>query len=57
MKIAVLKESDAGESRVAVTPETVKKFLAVGASITIEAGAGVGSAISGESASRPTQPT
>jgi len=46
MKIAVLKESDAGESRVAATPETVKKFLAVGASITIEAGAGAGSAIS-----------
>ncbi len=46
MKIAVLKETEAGETRVAATPETVKKFLAAGASITVEAGAGAGSAIS-----------
>ena len=32
VKIAVLKESEAGERRVAATPETVKKFIALGAS-------------------------
>ncbi len=42
MKIAVLRESRAGESRVAATPETVKKFLAMGASVAIERGAGEG---------------
>ena len=31
MRIAVLKERAAGESRVAATPETVKKFIALGA--------------------------
>ncbi|WP_260596684.1 NAD(P) transhydrogenase subunit alpha [Sphingomonas endolithica] len=41
MKIAVLKEQAAGESRVAATPETVKKFIALGAEMAVEAGAGV----------------
>jgi NAD(P) transhydrogenase subunit alpha len=40
MKIAVLKEQAAGECRVAATPETVKKFIALGATMAIEAGAG-----------------
>lgn len=40
MKIAVLREQAAGESRVAATPETVKKFAALGAEMAIEAGAG-----------------
>ena len=40
MKIAVLKETAAGERRVAATPETVKKFIALGASVAVEAGAG-----------------
>jgi NAD(P) transhydrogenase subunit alpha len=40
MKIAVLRESAAGEQRVAVTPETVKKFKALGANVAIESGAG-----------------
>ena len=44
--IDVARESDVISVHVAATPETVKKFLAVGASITIEAGAGAGSAIS-----------
>jgi hypothetical protein len=30
MKIAVLKETADGERRVAATPETVKKFIALG---------------------------
>ncbi len=42
MKIAVLKESEAGERRVAATPETVKKYAALGASVAVESGAGEG---------------
>ena len=40
MKIAVLKESASGERRVAASPETVKKFIALGATLAVEAGAG-----------------
>ncbi|WAT18779.1 NAD(P) transhydrogenase subunit alpha [Aurantiacibacter sp. MUD11] len=45
MKIAVLKERAAGETRVAATPETVKKLIALGATLAIEEGAGVAAAI------------
>ena len=48
MKIAVLKERADGESRVAATPETVKKFAALGASMAVEAGAGVAASIPDE---------
>ncbi len=41
MKIAVLKETADGERRVAVSAETVKKFIALGAAISVESGAGV----------------
>lgn len=41
MKIAVLKEHADGERRVAATPETVRKFAALGARVAIEAGAGI----------------
>jgi NAD(P) transhydrogenase subunit alpha len=40
VKIAVLKETAAGERRVAATPETVKKYIGLGASVAVEAGAG-----------------
>jgi len=40
VKIAVLREQAEGERRVAATPETVKKFIALGAEMAIEAGAG-----------------
>ncbi|MBW4330123.1 Re/Si-specific NAD(P)(+) transhydrogenase subunit alpha [Stakelama sp. CBK3Z-3] len=40
MKIAVLKEQAAGERRVAATPETVKKFVALGADVAVEQSAG-----------------
>lgn len=40
MKIAVLKEHADGERRVAATPETAKKFIALGAEVAVEAGAG-----------------
>ena len=39
MKIAVLHEA-AGETRVAAVPETVRKFIALGAEMAIESGAG-----------------
>ena len=45
-KIAVLKESAAGESRVAATPETVKKFIGLGATVSVEAEAGLAASIS-----------
>ena len=45
MRIAVLKERAVGESRVAITPETAKKFAALGATVAVEAGAGEGASI------------
>ena len=44
MKLAVLKETAAGERRVSATPETVKKFIAMGATVADEAGAGAAAA-------------
>ena len=40
MKIAVLKELAPGETRVSASPETVKKFVALGAAMAVEKGAG-----------------
>ena len=40
MKIAIPKESREHETRVAATPETVKKFIKLGADATVQAGAG-----------------
>ena len=40
MRIAVLKEQADGERRVAATPETVRKFIALGAAVAVETGAG-----------------
>ena len=40
MKIAVLKETAPGETRCAVIPETVKKFVALGAEVAVERSAG-----------------
>ena len=48
MRIAVLKERAPGERRVAITPETVKKFASLGASLHIEDGAGTGASITDE---------
>jgi len=45
MKIAVLKEA-AGETRCAAIPETVKKFIALGAEVAVERGAGEAASIS-----------
>lgn len=45
MKIAVLKEPDPEEGRVAITPETAKRFIGLGATVVVEAGAGLHSLI------------
>jgi len=43
--IAVTRERREGESRCAATPETVKKLVALGATVTVESGTGAGSSI------------
>jgi NAD(P) transhydrogenase subunit alpha len=48
MRIAVLKEDPAVEPRVAATAETVKKFAAIGMSVSVETGAGVAAGLSDE---------
>ena len=40
MRIAAPAETDPGETRVAATPETVKKFVGLGAEVALEHGAG-----------------
>ncbi|HZR87845.1 MAG TPA: Re/Si-specific NAD(P)(+) transhydrogenase subunit alpha [Bradyrhizobium sp.] len=45
MKIAVAKEIDPAEPRVAASPDTVKKFKALGVDIAVEPGAGVKSGL------------
>jgi NAD(P) transhydrogenase subunit alpha len=46
MRLAVLKERRAAETRVAATPDTVKKLIALGLTVAVESGAGVSAAIS-----------
>jgi NAD(P) transhydrogenase subunit alpha len=46
MKIAVPAETQPGEARVAVSPDTVKAYVKKGASVAVQAGAGAGSHIS-----------
>ncbi len=45
MRIGVPAETRAGETRVAATPETVKKMLAAGHQVLVQQGAGAGSSI------------
>lgn len=45
MRIAVPAETQGAETRVAVTPETVRKFIGLGAEIAVEKGAGLASGI------------
>jgi len=42
MKIAIPKERRAHEARVAASPETVRKFVGLGAEVVVESGAGAG---------------
>src|SRR5450830_620127 len=46
MRIAIAAEADVAEPRVAATPETVKKFKALGAEVVVARGAGLASGIS-----------
>ncbi|KKB86337.1 NAD(P) transhydrogenase subunit alpha [Devosia limi DSM 17137] len=48
MKIAIVRERFDGENRVAATPETVGKLIALGADVSVEKGAGDGSRIRDE---------
>ena len=45
MKVAIPKERRPGETRVAASPETVKKLVGMGLTVSIESGAGDGAAI------------
>jgi len=45
VKLAILKETADAERRVAATPETVRKFIALGAEVAVEAGAGLAASI------------
>ena len=48
MKIAVMKETRSHEPRVAATPETVRKFVGMGAEVSVEQGAGASANMSDE---------
>jgi NAD(P) transhydrogenase subunit alpha len=45
MRIAVLKERRAGETRVAATAESVKKLIGLGHTVAVESGAGVSAGV------------
>ena len=45
MHIGIPLETRAGETRVAATPETVKKYVAQGHQVTVQSGAGVRASI------------
>ncbi|MDB5510172.1 MAG: transhydrogenase subunit alpha [Hyphomicrobiales bacterium] len=45
MRVAVPAETEANETRVAATPETVKKFIGFGATMVVQSGAGIASGI------------
>src|SRR5712671_510918 len=45
MRIAIARETDPGEPRVAATPDTVKKMTALGGQVFVEPNAGVKSGI------------
>ena len=45
MQIGVPAEISAGETRVAITPETAKKLIAQGHAVRVQSGAGVAASI------------
>jgi NAD(P) transhydrogenase subunit alpha len=45
MRVAVLRERRAAETRVAATPETVKKLIGLGCTVAVETGAGLASGL------------
>ena len=48
MKIAIPTETQAGESRVAASPDTVKAYVKKGLEVVVQAGAGAKAFISDE---------
>src|SRR5258706_3872676 len=44
MNIAVLRETEAGEARVALMPDSVQKLIALKVAVSVESGAGLGAA-------------
>ena len=42
-RLLIPVESTPGETRIAATPDTVKKFISLGCSVSVECGAGVAS--------------
>ena len=48
MQIGVPAETTAGETRVAATPETVKKLKALGHTLRVQSGAGVAASVTDE---------
>ena len=52
MKIGVLKETVPGEARVAATPESVKKLVALGHSVAVQTGAGLAAGFPDEAYTR-----
>jgi H+-translocating NAD(P) transhydrogenase subunit alpha len=46
MRLAVLKERRAAETRVAATPDTVKKLIGLGLTVAVETGAGASASLS-----------
>ncbi len=48
MKVAIPKERRSGEQRVAASPDTVKKLVALGINVVVETGAGAGAAFTDE---------
>ena len=47
MNITVLRETEAGEARVALMPDSVQKLIAAKASVAIESGAQTGATLDG----------
>ena len=45
MRVAVLRERRDGEARVAATPETARKLIGLGATVAVEAGAGLAAGV------------
>ncbi|MGF1456725.1 MAG: Re/Si-specific NAD(P)(+) transhydrogenase subunit alpha [Alphaproteobacteria bacterium] len=48
MKIAIPTETRQNETRVAATPETVKKYVALGAAVAVQRGAGIAASVTDE---------
>jgi NAD(P) transhydrogenase subunit alpha len=55
MRIAVLSETDPVETRVAATPDMVKKYKNLGADVVVQAGAGGQASISDVSSKQSAQ--